>query len=163
MPPPIVYKTATIVKQWVNRVSAEVVVSAEASLTSTNMTGGTGPDGSIFPPGWGSGTCPTHHNRGHLIGNKLGGPGNEKYNLVTLTAGTNHPFMYEFEDSVGCCVMANPGVSFIYKVECDYDGYSAFPGFSIPAQVQIHSACFRRRQPYVFLSSETAPQLLWER
>jgi hypothetical protein len=91
MPPSIVYKTASFTQQWVKPVSAEVVISAVASLTSTNMTGGSGPDGSILPPGWGGGSCPTHHNRGHLIGNKLGGPGNEKKNLVTLTAGTNHP------------------------------------------------------------------------
>lgn len=132
MPPPIVYTKSVISKQWKEKVTHEVVTSAEATLKSNNMTGGSGPDGSIYPPGWGSGVCPTHHNRGHLIGNKLGGPGNIADNLVTLTAGTNHPFMYEFEDAVYCYVTANPGVNFVYRVACDYDSYTKHPDFPIP-------------------------------
>ena len=133
MPPPIVYNSASLTLTVKGKsVTAIVVTSATATLTSTNMTGGSGPDGKILPPGWGGGSCPAHHNRGHLIGNHLGGPGDEKDNLVTLTAGTNHPFMYEYEDAVRRCVLANPGTSFTYTVECIYDGYQETPGFAIP-------------------------------
>jgi hypothetical protein len=132
MPPPIAYTTSSITKQWQQAVTATVVTKATAILNSTNMTGGSGPSADIQPPGWGDGTCPTHHNRGHLIGNDLGGPGNAANNLVTLTAGTNHPFMYEFEDAVRRYVIAHAGNNFTYTVECEYDGYQATTGFPIP-------------------------------
>jgi hypothetical protein len=131
MPPPISYTINRITKQWDRRVTADVVTMAVARLDSTNMGGGSAP-GAINPPGWGTGACPTHHNRGHLIGNALGGPGNDPSNLVTLTAGTNHPFMYEFEDAVKRYVTAHPGSTCTYKVECDYDGYERTAGFPIP-------------------------------
>jgi len=105
----------------VNGVAATVVVSAETTLTSTNMTGGSGPSGSIHPPGFVTGLCPNHHQRGHLIGNQVGGPGNVANNLVTMTEGTNHPVMFEFEDMVYKHVKANPGISFNYKVIARYD------------------------------------------
>jgi len=133
MPPPINYTEDNKSAQWKNLVTAKVVTKAEAQLTSANMNGGSGPSSSINPPGWWGGTCPAHHQRGHLIGNKLGGPGNEAKNLVTLTAGTNHPFMYEFEDAVYCCVLANKGQTFTYIVECDYTptSYTTVSGFAI--------------------------------
>ena len=122
-------KTAT----WKNAVTCKVVTKAVATLTSTNMTGGSAASSSINPPGWSSGDCPTHHQRGHLIGNNLGGPGDEPKNLVTLTAGTNHPFMYEYEDCVRRCVLANSGEMFTYTVECNYDAksYTSISGFEI--------------------------------
>lgn len=132
MPPPINYTTQTITRQWNQAVTATVTTRAVATLTSTNMTGGSGPSSSIYPPGWGSGSCPTHHNRGHLIGNHLGGPGNDANNLVTLTAGTNHPFMYEFEYAVRQYVIANAGANCTYTVECDYNDYQLTQGFAIP-------------------------------
>jgi len=132
MPPQIAYTPSSITKKWQQAVTATVITKATAILTSTNMTGGSGPSSGIFPPGWGDGACPTHHNRGHLIGNHLGGPGDEPQNLVTLTAGTNHPFMYEFEDAVRRYVLANAGSQFVYTVECEYDGYQATSGFPIP-------------------------------
>jgi hypothetical protein len=73
---------------------------ARTILTKGNMSGGSGPNGAICPPGWLTGECPAHHQRGHLIGNKLGGSGNDPQNLVTLTAGSNHPIMYEYEDAI---------------------------------------------------------------
>jgi DNA/RNA non-specific endonuclease len=131
--PLINYTEETKSATWKNAVSCKVVTKAVAQLTSTTMTGGSGPDQDINPPGWWSGDCPTHHQRGHLIGNNLGGPGDEAKNLVTLTAGTNHPFMYEFEDCVRRCVLANPGKVYTYTVECDYapTSYTAVSGFEI--------------------------------
>ncbi len=135
MPPPIQYTTQSITFAWANRtVTATVVTQAVATLTSANMGGGSGASNAINPPGWSSGDCPHHHNRGHLIGNKLGGPGDVANNLVTLTAGTNHPIMYEFENGVYNIVMANPNVNFTYTVVCGYDAddYSALQEFPIP-------------------------------
>jgi hypothetical protein len=42
--------------------------------------------------------------------------------------------MYEYEDAVRRCVVANPTVNFIYTVECDYDDgeYDSIGGFPIP-------------------------------
>lgn len=63
-----------------------------------------------------------HHQRGHLIGKALGGPGNDAQNLVTLVAGTNHPFMYDYEAAVKSFVIANPArAPFSYTVRCNYD------------------------------------------
>jgi hypothetical protein len=128
MPPPITYKSKPLT---FGPLTQTLITSATAHLDSSNMTGGSGPSSHILPPGWGGGSCPFHHNRGHLIGNHLGGPGNDPNNLVTLTAGTNHPFMYEFEDAVRRFVLASPGYLFDYQVECIYDGYTKSPGFTI--------------------------------
>jgi DNA/RNA non-specific endonuclease len=110
-------------------VGITVPLTAEAVLTSTNMTGGTGPSGSIRPPGFVTGSCPNHHQRGHLIGNKLGGSGTDARNLVTLTEGSNHPAMYEFENMVYAFVRQNPGMNFTYRVTAQYNvlNYSAAP------------------------------------
>jgi hypothetical protein len=110
----------------VNGTSVTVPWKAKAILTSTNMTGGTGPAQSIRPPGFQSGDCPHHHQRGHLIGNKLGGSGTDERNLVTLTEGTNHPVMYEFEAMVYEKVKSNPGIEFTYEVTARYDATRYF-------------------------------------
>jgi hypothetical protein len=105
----------------VHGVTATVVTWSIASLTSTNMTGGTGPEG-YDPPGFVSNPqpgCPHHHQRGHLVGNKLGGRGIEG-NLVTLTNGSNHPVMYEFEAWVYEYVKSKPGQTFYYEVQPRY-------------------------------------------
>jgi hypothetical protein len=68
-----------------------------------------------------SGDCPHHHQRGHLIGNKLGGSGQTINNLVTLTEGTNHPFMYEYEEYIYLHVKNRIGDTFVYQVEAFYD------------------------------------------
>ncbi|SIS75042.1 DNA/RNA non-specific endonuclease [Insolitispirillum peregrinum] len=138
MSPPIVYVPGNHTTNYgglTQQVTSAVIVRATATLTPSNMTGGSGPSSSITPPGWGSGTCPEHHNRGHLIGNKLGGPGDEAKNLVTLTAGTNHPMMYEYEDLVYNYVRAQPhGTACTYTVECFYDDiyYTSTTGFPVP-------------------------------
>ncbi|MBD9562864.1 DNA/RNA non-specific endonuclease [Pseudomonas sp. PDM09] len=105
----------------VNGSSVTVPLYAKAILTSNNMSGGSGPDQSLHPPGFISGSCPQHHQRGHLIGNQLGGSGTDLRNLVTLTEGTNHPIMYEYELMVYKHVKANPGINFIYQVTAQYD------------------------------------------
>ncbi|HEX8411910.1 MAG TPA: DNA/RNA non-specific endonuclease [Thermoanaerobaculia bacterium] len=137
MAPPIAYTTANVTLGFPNvkAVTANVVTSAKATLRSNNMTGGSGASGSINPPGWGGGICPIHHNRGHLIGNNLGGPGNVANNLVTLVAGTNHPIMYDYEYMVRDFVLNNSGREpFEYLVECTYGttDYTLTPGFTVP-------------------------------
>jgi hypothetical protein len=129
-----VFTKSAISRTWVNKVTATVVTKATVVLNSTNMGGGSGPSNLINPPGWLDGSCPAHHNRGHLIGNALGGKGDDADNLVTLTSGTNHPFMYEFEDAVKRFVLACPGIDFQYEVECNYDkeNYTALTGYDIP-------------------------------
>ncbi|HTJ95918.1 MAG TPA: DNA/RNA non-specific endonuclease [Rhodocyclaceae bacterium] len=129
-----VFTKSSISLTWANKVTASVVTSASVVLRSDNMSGGSAPDSSINPPGWYDGTCPAHHNRGHLVGNALGGSGTDADNLVTLTSGTNHPFMYEFEEAVKKFVLAHPGVDFQYEVVCNYDkaSYTALSGYDIP-------------------------------
>lgn len=101
--------------------TAYVLVSNTALLTHNNMNGGTGPSNDITPPGFVSGNCPHHHQRGHLIGNKLGGSGQTIHNLVTLTEGTNHPFMYDYEDQIHLHVRNHVGTQYVYQVEAFYD------------------------------------------
>jgi len=118
---PVLVIAYTKAQLTVHGVTATVVTSAETTLTSVNTTGGSGPSGTILPPGFVTGLCPNHHQRGHLIGNQVGGPGTVADNLVTMTEGTNHPVMFEFEDMVFKHVKANPGVTFNYKAIARYD------------------------------------------
>lgn len=134
MPPPILYGNTLVSWQRPDgsTMQQQVPSWASAQLTPTNMSGGSGPDASITPPGWGTGVCPMHHQRGHLIGQALGGPGNDARNLVTLVSGTNHPFMYDYEAAVKSFVAANvTRAPFTYTVACSYDAsfYMATPGF----------------------------------
>jgi hypothetical protein len=119
----------------VNGASVVVPWKAKATLTSKNMTGGSGPSQAIHPPGFQSGSCPHHHQRGHLIGNKLGGSGTDARNLVTLTEGTNHPVMYEFEALVYQTVTKHAGINFVYEVTAQYD-----PSRYLPAQTAVGGA-----------------------
>lgn len=103
----------------VHGVTARVPVRATATLTSAVLGRGSTPVHGNDPPGFVRGTCPEHHQRGHLIGNQLGGPGINP-NLVTLSEGTNHPLMAEFEGMIAARVRANPGVAFTYVVDVMY-------------------------------------------
>lgn len=116
MPPIIAPTTAQVV---VSGLTCTVPTRAEARLTSTNITGGSAPQPGHDPPGFVTGSCPHHHQRGHLLGNALGGPGTNP-NLVTLTEGTNHPVMYAFEEAVCKHVLSAPGQTFRYVVCADY-------------------------------------------
>jgi hypothetical protein len=112
-----------------------VLVRVEAKLTKNTIGGGSSPDSSLYPLGWSSGSCPTHHQRGHLVAKSLGGSGGILGNLVTLTGGTNHPFMYAIETRVKRLVVNNPKSSYMYIVKCNYDDYQDVeiaPGFTVP-------------------------------
>jgi hypothetical protein len=93
MPPHVQYREPqqTFTASGYQPLQATVRWYAQARLTKTRHERRLGPSGSITPPGWLRGDCPSHHNRGHLIGNAVGGSATESKNLVTLTAGTNHP------------------------------------------------------------------------
>jgi len=101
--------------------TAEVLISVTALLRHDNMNTGSGPNPNLRPLGFVRGDCPHHHQRGHMIGNNLGGSGQTLENLVTLTEGTNHPFMYEYEESVRKYVGSHMGSSFVYEVQAVYD------------------------------------------
>ncbi|MCK8504078.1 DNA/RNA non-specific endonuclease [Myxococcus fulvus] len=79
---------------------------AFALITPADIGTGTPANQSIRPPGFVSGNHPDHHQRGHLIGNQLGGDGNHPMNLVTITGGTNHPHMEALEARVRAHVEA---------------------------------------------------------
>jgi hypothetical protein len=116
---------------------SKVLTSATAQLSKKTMGGGSDASQNMYPPGWYSGGCPTHHQRGHLVGNTLGGTGDSCDNLVTLTAGTNHPFMYALEGKIKRYVEDNPG-QFMYEITCHYDGYTLVKiaeGFVVPCAV----------------------------
>ncbi|OAB34383.1 DNA/RNA non-specific endonuclease [Paenibacillus glacialis] len=76
---------------------------------------------SIIPPGFlGGGKGSPGHARGHLLGNQLGGTGNDSRNLVTLyQSPVNSPVMRGFETSVRNAVDAGEIVRYqsipIYK------------------------------------------------
>ncbi|HEX8409525.1 MAG TPA: DNA/RNA non-specific endonuclease, partial [Thermoanaerobaculia bacterium] len=133
MPPPVKYEQMrkTFVAEGYKPLSETVTIHAVATLKSNNMNGGSGPLGTIRPPGWHDGGCPSHHNRGHLVGNAVGGSGAEPKNLVTLVAGTNHPIMYSFESIVKKYVTNKPGDKFYYVIWARYSGYTLTPGFPI--------------------------------
>ncbi|MEM6635256.1 MAG: DNA/RNA non-specific endonuclease [Pseudomonadota bacterium] len=101
----------------VHGVTHYVPVKATATLTAANLAQGSGPQND--PPGFVSGDCPEHHQRGHIIGNQLGGPGKNP-NLVTLSEGTNHPVMAEFEAAVREKVQASAH-ALTYQVDILYD------------------------------------------
>ncbi|MCC5072294.1 DNA/RNA non-specific endonuclease [Xanthomonas campestris] len=108
--------------------SKENPLSATATLKFNNMSGGE--VAKLNPPGFVSGGCPHHHQRGHLIGNTLGGK-NEMENLVTLTDGSNHPAMFAVERIVKKYVLAHKATTFTYTVEVCYSNYSLGPeGYS---------------------------------
>ncbi|MCZ2078505.1 MAG: DNA/RNA non-specific endonuclease, partial [Bryobacterales bacterium] len=74
--------------------------TATAVITPSDIGTGTEANSRIRPPGFQGGAHPHHHERGHLIGNQLGGDGNDPRNLVTMTGGTNHPHMEALESRV---------------------------------------------------------------
>lgn len=58
--------------------------TAEAILAYNNMDKGSTADQKIKPPGFINGGCPYHHQRGHMIGMKLGGDGGMQETLLRL-------------------------------------------------------------------------------
>jgi len=115
--------------------TCKAVTLATAMLSRATLAGGSDPDQNLKPPGWCSGGCPTHHQRGHLVGNTLGGQGDTYDNLVTLTAGSNHPFMFAIEGKIKRYVCEHSDQSFMYEVQCHYSDYimvEIAQGFFVP-------------------------------
>ncbi|MGE5278314.1 MAG: DNA/RNA non-specific endonuclease, partial [Acidobacteriota bacterium] len=98
---------------------------ATAVITPADISTGTEANSTIRPPGFEGGNHPFHHERGHLIGNQLGGDGNDPRNLVTLTGGTNHPHMESLEAQVRAHVEAGNFVE--VRVTPIYEGDQLVP------------------------------------
>jgi RHS repeat-associated protein len=84
----------------------------------------TGSDASVDPTGWQPGMGGTFH-RGHLWSKLLGGPGNDRNNLVPLHSYANTPVMREFERAVARAVEA--GEIMDYTAIPTYVGDSLIP------------------------------------
>ncbi|MYY83207.1 MULTISPECIES: DUF6531 domain-containing protein [unclassified Streptomyces] len=99
-----------------------------ASLRNEMLDTGS-PAGSTWTPGWrGHGTS-FNEARGHLLANRLGGPGKgslSRQNLVTLTQDpVNTPVMREIEDKVYRAVAKGENVQ--YSVVPKYEGTNPVP------------------------------------
>jgi hypothetical protein len=82
-----------------------------ASMTRSMLEGGTKTRQSVKPPGFVAGDA-----RGHLRGRQLGGRGEDRPNLVTLTQNpTNSPLMSTFENAVTRRVRAGEAVEYMVK------------------------------------------------
>ena len=95
-----------------------------AIITAAMIGTGTKANSRIEPPGWQGGD----HNqaRGHLLGKQLGGSGDERKNLVTLThRGCNTPYMRDFENAVRDAVEGGQNVD--YRVTPIYEGNNPVP------------------------------------
>ncbi|MBB4156172.1 RHS repeat-associated protein [Streptomyces cinereoruber] len=64
-------------------------------------------------------------NRGHLLGNQLGGSGTEMRNLVSLYATPNQTVMAPYENQVAA--MVAKGQTVYYEVTANYTGKNAIP------------------------------------
>lgn len=96
---------------------------------------GTPANPNIIPPGFeGGGPDSPGHARGHLIGNQLGGSGDDPRNLVTLYQNpTNHPIMSGYERQIRNAVQN--GETVIYKSTPIYKGNDLIPvGVTLSAQ-----------------------------
>ncbi|MEU3995162.1 DNRLRE domain-containing protein [Streptomyces fungicidicus] len=66
-------------------------------------------------------------NRGHLLGNQLGGSGTERRNLVSLYATPNQEQMKSVEDKIAR--MVNSGQTVYYEVTAHYTGKNGAPDY----------------------------------
>jgi RHS repeat-associated protein len=98
---------------------------ATALVTPADAGTGTDANPAIRPPGFEGGGHPAHHERGHLIPNRLGGDGNDPRNLVTVTGGSNHPGMANVEARIAAHVEAGNYVEM--KVTPIYEGDNLVP------------------------------------
>ena len=87
---------------------------------------------SIKPAGFGGQKA--GHARGHMLGNQLGGAGDDPRNLTTLFQNpVNHPVMSSVEGSVRKAVEAGEVVQ--YSVKPIYEGNTLIPsGVTIKAE-----------------------------
>ena len=99
---------------------------ASATITQPALGSGTRASRSIKPPGWSGDGDKYNEARGHLYGKQLGGPGNDRRNIVTLTQKpTNAPDMRAFEDRVAGKVRNGEVVE--YFVQPMYSGPGRAP------------------------------------
>ena len=104
----------------------------DATITVDMVGTGTPAKSSIKPAGFGGQKA--GHARGHLLGNQLGGAGDDPRNLTTLFQNpVNHPVMSSVEGSVRKAVEAGEVVQ--YSVKPIYEGNTLIPsGVTIKAE-----------------------------
>lgn len=106
-----------------------------ATITKDMIKTGSPANSSIKPPGFeGGGKDSPGHARGHLLGNQLGGSGDDPRNLVTLFQNpANHPAMSILEGQVRDAVES--GQTVIYTATPIYQGDNLVPsGITISAK-----------------------------
>ncbi|MFJ9554106.1 DNRLRE domain-containing protein [Nocardiopsis sp. NPDC101807] len=130
----------------------------------SDLEGGSDAAKHIRPPGWPSrGQDPSsnyinergawEYQRGHLIGNQLGGSGTRRENLVTMHAHTNSPTMREYEDRVIRAVEASQVV--VYQVTPVYQS-----GRLDPVYIHLQAAGSGGLSFDVCLTNETRSTVL---
>ena len=104
----------------------------DATITVDMVGTGTPAKSSIKPAGFGGQKA--GHARGHLLGNQLGGAGDDPRNLTTLFQNpVNHPVMSSVEGSVRKAVEAGEVVQ--YSVKPIYEGNTLIPsGVTVKAE-----------------------------
>jgi len=99
--------------------------AANATITKDMYKTGTSANQSIKPTGWISGKKPHGHARGHLIGNQLGGSGDDERNLATIYQNpVNTPNMTKYENEVKNAIVEGDVVR--YRVTPVFDGDELF-------------------------------------
>ncbi|MBO0439325.1 DNA/RNA non-specific endonuclease [Candidatus Enterococcus ikei] len=111
-------------KGWIDYHSLDSLgraTGADALLKPAMVNTGTSANKDIRPPGFISGTDPTNHSRGHLIGRQLGGSGDDSRNLTTLyQTPVNTPFMTKYENQIRQAL--DKGETIRYRVTPVYEG-----------------------------------------
>lgn len=98
----------------------------QARITPDMIGSGTKANGSIHPPGWSGNGVLNNEARGHLLGNQLGGSGDDARNLVTLQQNpANSPVMRDYETQVRNTVETGENVD--YTVTPVYAGDNLVP------------------------------------
>lgn len=101
------------------------VTTANAVITGDMYQTGTSAKQSIKPTGWVSGKEPVGHARGHLIGNQLGGRGDDERNLVTIYQNpVNTPNMVKYENMIKNAILEGDIVR--YRVTPIFEGDELF-------------------------------------
>jgi len=114
---------------------------------------GTKADRRLKPPGFVTGKPPYGHARGHLLGNQLGGRGDKRENLVTLTQDpANSPQMRDFETEVARKVRSGEVVEYTARplysegmLPPSAVWLTAFGSRGAPTARLVHNPAGRRR------------------
>ncbi len=113
---------------------------AAATLTAPMLNTGTRANRRLTPPGWQGNGRTYNEARAHLVGRQLGGSGNDRENLVTMTQnGANTPQMRGFENNVARRVRAGEVI--------DYSATPLYEAGVLPPSAMLVSATGSRRQP----------------